>query len=146
MKLLVLSLIINFSTSFGQRVIDVDNGPIRIPNQAFYVTNGYPVSTAKYVRLTSGSPYFSETWMKSTVYITDSTAATNVIMRLDLLDGDLVFMNAKKEEMISVLPAFQVTMLDTITNKKYIFIRASDIAGALIKPGIVYSQAKNLRC
>jgi hypothetical protein len=130
MKILVfLSLMFYSGNCISQRVINVDDPPARLPNSAFYITGGHTVSTTKYIRVISGSPYFSETWMKGTVYLTDSTVARNVRVRLDLFDGSLLYINENNEEMISVLPVYQVSILDTVTNKKYIFIHSSTIAG-----------------
>jgi hypothetical protein len=120
-----------FSAGQGQNVIDVDkNPPARLSNQLFFVSGGQPFSTAKYVKLTSGSPYFSETWMKGTVFITDSTKARNVRMRLDLFDGSLIYLNDRSEEMISTLPVVQVSMTDTLTGNQYIFLHSSVVPGA----------------
>lgn len=130
MKILVfLSLMFYSGNCISQRVINVDDPPARLPNSAFYITGGHTVSTTKYIRVISGSPYFSETWMKGTVYLTDSTVARNVRVRLDLFDGSLLYINENNEEMISVLPVYQVSILDTVTNKKYIFIHSSTITG-----------------
>jgi hypothetical protein len=130
MKILVfLSLVFYSGNGIAQRVINVDDPPARLPNYSFYITGGHTVSTTKYIRVSSGSPYFSETWMKGTVYLTDSTVARNVRLRLDLLDGSLLYINENNEEMISVLPVYQVSITDTVANKKYIFIHSSTIAG-----------------
>jgi len=66
--------------------------------------------------------------MKGTVFITDSTGARNVRIRLDLLEGTLLYMNEKNQEMLSVSPVRQVTMTDTITGKKIYFIPSSAIS------------------
>lgn len=126
-KGMFLSLVIAFNTVFGQQVIDVDHGPEILPNQAFYNVSGLAVNPTRYIKVTSGSPYFSDTWMKGTVYITDSTGAENVRVRLDLLEGSLLYMNEKNEEMLSVTPVRQVTMTDTTTGKKYTFVPAYGI-------------------
>ena len=89
MKIVIfLSLTIAFNTGFGQQVIDVDHGPELLPNQAFYNVSGLAVNANRYIKITSGSPYFNEAWMKGTVFMTDSTGARNIRIRLDLLEGE----------------------------------------------------------
>jgi hypothetical protein len=134
MKITQLCLLVfTFCAGYGQNVIDVEKNSTRLSSQQFYVASGFPVSTAKYVKLTSGSPYFSETWMKGTVFITDSTVARNVRVRLDLLEGSLLYLDADNAELISVLPVVQVSMTDTLTGNKYVFINSSTIQGAAPK-------------
>jgi hypothetical protein len=126
-SLLFLPLLISLNTVFCQTVINVDKAPI---NQPFYLVRGNPVNIAKYVKITAGSPYFSEEWMKATVKITDTTLARNVMVRLDLLDGNLEFKNEKNEQMICTMPVSSVEIFDSITGKNYFFVPSSRIANS----------------
>lgn len=121
---------------FAQGLLN-DNEQLRIPTRIFYVSNATTVSGDKYAKLTSGSPYFSSTWMKGTVFLDDHRMASDVRMRLDLVDGSLIYKNDKNEDMISALPVVQVAMIDTTTGKQYIFIASSSIKGI---PGKTWYQ------
>lgn len=68
--------------------------------------------------------------MKGTVFLTDTTGARNVRMRLDLLDGSLIYLDDKEEEMILVQAALQVSMTDTTTGQKYVFIPSTALQGS----------------
>ena len=119
-----------FYSGYNQVVVDVDKTRIPVSNQVFYSAGGYPVSTAKYVRLVSGSPYFSETWMKGSILINDSTEYGNIRLRLDLLDGSLGYLNAKNEEMISFQTFKGISLVDTVNGGSYLFVHSSAIPGS----------------
>jgi hypothetical protein len=117
-----------FYSGYSQTVIDVDKNPVPLSNRLFYTTGGFPVSTAKYIRLVAGSPYFSETWMKGTIITRDSIQYSNIPLKLDLLEGSLVYLNNNNEEMISVVPAIKVSLNDTVNGKYYLFVHSSVIS------------------
>ncbi len=120
--LLFLLLIIECSAGVGQQVINVDNNDVRINYSASDILHGSPIGNAKYVRVTSGSPYFSEAWMIANIYITDATVAGRVRVKLNLLDGSFVYLDKNNEEMVSYQPVLKLTLIDTLASNKYVFI------------------------
>ncbi|NOT51653.1 MAG: hypothetical protein HOP10_10305 [Chitinophagaceae bacterium] len=114
-----------------QVVINVDNTRERLASRNVFNT-GFPVPNVKYVRLVSGSPYFSETWMKSEV-VNDTTIYNGPVVRLDLLEGTLVYLNDYGEELTSDQVFTAVSLTDTITSNNYLFVHSSYIAGTSAK-------------
>ena len=117
-----------FHTGFSQIVINVDNTTERLSYRPVF-NSGFPVPNAKYVRLVSGSPYFNGTWMKSEIMVNDSVVVTGPLLRLDMLDGTLIYINDKGEEMTSDQSFKAVSLTDTSNGKNYVFVHSSFIAG-----------------
>jgi hypothetical protein len=105
----------------GQQTVDVEKNAVSLSSRVFYTAGGHPVSAAKYVRLTGGSPYFSENWMKGAIIVSDSMEYSNLRLRLDLLDNTLLYLNDNNEEMVSVSPINKVSLRDTTTGANYLF-------------------------
>lgn len=129
MKHFILSAcILGVFSGYGQNVVDVDKNSVPLSNRVFYSTGGHPVSTAKYIKLTSGSPYFKEVWMKGAISTPDSAEYINLRLRLDLLENSLLYLNDKNEEMISVVPINKVSLRDTVTGANYLFVHLPEDA------------------
>ncbi|HSU28250.1 MAG TPA: hypothetical protein VLJ68_07710 [Chitinophagaceae bacterium] len=128
-KLQLFSIMLLSAPAFSQVVINVDDPANKLSNQLFYTVGKVPFSPAKYVRVVDGSPFFSETWMLGNIMTKDSTVYGDIRLRLDLMDGTLIYLNDKDEEMISVTPIIEVSLMDTITGKPYYFINNSSLVG-----------------
>ena len=114
-------LLLNSLLSFSQ-TIDVDKtvkNPSAINN---LFTAGTPYISAKFVRLVSGSPFFNEKMMRGILISRDNTEYRNIIIRLNLLESQVNFLNNKQEELIVGTPLREVTLMDTVNQKNYHFI------------------------
>ncbi|MFT3910739.1 MAG: hypothetical protein QM737_15080 [Ferruginibacter sp.] len=125
---LVLLVITYHSVSFSQQVINVDKSDININYSPSDMLHGHSMGNTHYVTVTSGSPYFSENWMVSDIYITDSMVARKVRVKLNLLNGSFLYMNNKNEELVSEQPVLKITMSDTLTKTNYSFLHFSGTA------------------
>jgi len=108
--------------SFSQ-TIDVDKTDKRsaaINN--LFTEAGTPYVEAKFVRLVSGTPFFNEKMMRGILISRDGTEYRNIIIRLNLMESQVNFLNSKQEELIVGTPLRQVTLLDTVNKKDYHFI------------------------
>jgi len=131
MKWLLLSLLMFIYTAgFSQATYFVDRVPKRIPTEIYDIPNRITLNIAKYTKVTTGSAYFNEEWMRAVVNITDTTIAKNVRVRLDLLDGSLEFQNDKGEELVAATPVYSVLLIDSATGQRYTFIPSSRITKA----------------
>ncbi|MET0392440.1 MAG: hypothetical protein ABW019_04830 [Chitinophagaceae bacterium] len=128
-KALFLACMFAAYSAFGQNVVDVDKNGVALSNRVFYSAGGHPVSAAKYVRLASGSPYFSEKWMKGAIGVDDSTKYADIRLRLDLVDNTVIYLNDKNEEMVSVATIRQIYLRDTTNGQSYLFTHSSAIPG-----------------
>lgn len=114
----------------GQTVVDVDKDNSPMSNRVMYTSGGHPVSTTKYVKITGGSPYLSETWMKGALITPDSIEFSNLRLRLDLLENTVIYLDENNQEMSSVAPISTVSLRDTLTGKVYLFEYSPYIKGA----------------
>ena len=127
---LLLFFFCMYITGSSQIVIDVDKTTERLSYKAFYSSSaGFPAANAKYVRLVSGSPYFSDTWMKGSILINDSIQFSDIRLRLDMLEGSLLYLDDKNTEMTSINPVKAVSLVDTIDRSSYLFVHSSFISG-----------------
>lgn len=109
-------------TGFTQNVVNVDKGTVPLSNRVFYTVAGQPFSSAKYTSVVAGSPFFKDQWMKAALaFDTVSYGGGNLRVKLDLVDNTIVYLNEHGQEMISVSEVNQVSLLDSITGKNYLF-------------------------
>lgn len=109
--------------SFSQ-TIDVDKPdarPVAIKN-LFTESGGTPFVEAKFVRFVSGSPFFIEKKMPGILITSDRTEYKNIIIRLNLMESQVNFLNSKQEELIVGVPLREVILWDTLNQKNYHFI------------------------
>jgi hypothetical protein len=119
--LLLISLL-----SFSQ-TIDVDKNDKRLAAISNLSTSGTPYINAKFVRVVSGSPFFNDQMMRGILISRDNTEYRNIIIRLNLLESQVNFLNNKQEELIVGTPLREVTLLDTVNQKNYHFIFSDHI-------------------
>ena len=114
--LLLISLL-----SFSQ-TIDVDKNDKRLAAISNLSASGTPYINAKFVRVVSGSPFFNDQMMRGILISRDNTEYRNIIIRLNLLESQVNFLNNKQEELIVGTPLREVTLMDTVNQKNYHFI------------------------
>jgi hypothetical protein len=108
---------------FGQRVIDVDKYEGSALN-FFKTVGGEPLMNAKFVRVVEGTPYFTERWMKGNVLIEESEYR-NILLRVNILETSLEFMDGKGEAMVCTMPIKQVILKDSVKGAQYHFVHSS---------------------
>jgi hypothetical protein len=104
----------------AQKTIDVSKNE-GIGANTFYSVGGAPFVNAKFVRLISGSPFFKEQWMKGSGTAANGTAYGGGLVKLNLYDNDVIFLNAAGIEMIATTPLKEIILTDTINNLSYHF-------------------------
>ena len=108
-------------TGYTQKTIDVGKEDVKISPGNFYTIGEQLVATAKYVKVVEGSPYFRETWMRGMVTLSKGSRYDSILLRLDLLDNSLQFINLDGKEMIVTSPVRAIILHDSVTGKKYEF-------------------------
>ncbi len=127
MKCLISCCLLSISLLSLSQTIDVDKsdkGSTVINN---LYTSGLPYVNAKFVRLVSGSPFFNEQMMRGILISRDNTEYRNIVIRLNLLESQVNFLNNKQEELIVGTPLREVTLIDTVNQKNYHFIFSEHI-------------------
>jgi hypothetical protein len=125
-RLISCCLLLTSLLSFSQ-TIDVDKNDKRLAAISNLSTSGTPYINAKFVRVVSGSPFFNEKMMRGILISKDGTEYRNIVIRLNLLESQVNFLNNKQEELIVGTPLREVSMLDTVNQKNYHFIFSDHI-------------------
>lgn len=125
MKQILTGFFLLFSlAASAQRVVNVDkaNG---VPVNSFYTIEGNPVSTVRFVRLTDGTPYFRDQWMRGQALSVKDVPYRNAQVKLDLLEGELHFLNSRNEELVCTIPLKELTLTDTVSGASFHFVNAA---------------------
>jgi len=129
-RIFLLLAIAGAYEAYGQGTTTVNYSAIPTSNRVIpTLARGLPINSLKYSGIT-GSPYFSETWMKGSLSSSDGTEYGTVLVRLDLLENSLIYLGANREELTPVIPVSKVSLRDTTTGKTYLFANSSSIAGS----------------
>jgi len=109
---------------------------VQVTSSLFYIVGGEPVSTAKYVRVVEGSPYFNESWMKGKVVMNRGARYDSILLRLDLLENALHYLAKDRQEMIATSPVKSIILSDSVSGKEYPFVNSLFLqATGTIQPG-----------
>lgn len=129
MKILLTSALAVLSFScMAQKVVDVDKSD-GVPINSFYTVNGTPVTNVRFVRLTDGTPYFRDSWMKGVAISTKDARYQNPQVKLDLLDNEVHFLVNRESELICTIPLKDITLTDTISGASYHFVWSPAVPG-----------------
>jgi hypothetical protein len=98
--ILLLSLFCASILIHAQRVIDVNSGEYSAA-QFFNSVGGEPVLGAKFVRLTEGSPFFSDEWKPAIIRLSQEALYRNKNVKLDIYNNNVHFLDDKGKEFLS---------------------------------------------
>jgi hypothetical protein len=129
MRKVLLTLVISLPLlAICQTVVDVDknDNPVAGTN-LFFTIGGVPFSSAKYIRVVEGTPYFSGEWMKGVVTLSKNGRTGSILVKLNLVDNALHYLDTKGDEMIVDAPVKQVVINDTLQQLVFTFRHASEI-------------------
>ena len=113
----------------AQKVIDIttsDETGIR-DYHGNSAVSGQLYTGIKYVRVTAGTPFFKEQFMKA--QLTDNGGGhyrCNAV-RINLMDNEINFLGADGKEMICSSPIHHVILLDSASGQKYYFVWGGDL-------------------
>jgi hypothetical protein len=119
---LILIFTLVAANVFSQRVVDVD----KLEGSALSFlksVGGEPISNTKFVRLVDGSPYFTDEWIKGSVFI-DESEYRNIHLRLNILETSLEFQDSKGEVMVCTQPVKRVVLKDSAHAASYSFVHS----------------------
>jgi len=108
----------------SQKTVNVDNMP-SITGGAInymYAVAGTPFVNTKFVRIIEGTPFFNEQMMKGAVILSEGKEYKNIMVRLNLLESQVNYLDDKQTEMIATTPVKEVVIWDTINNKDHRFV------------------------
>lgn len=108
-------------TAASQKTIDVDKESDRALNY-LYTVGGTPFITAKFARVVEGSPFFNEQMMRGAIILSEGREYKNILIRLNLLESQVNYLNEKEVELIASTPVREIVLWDTIYNEDHRFI------------------------
>lgn len=87
-----------------------------------YTVAGTPFVTAKFAKVVEGSPFFNEQMMRGAIILSGGKEYRNILIRLNLLESQVNYIDEKQIEMIATTPISEVVLWDTINNNHYRFV------------------------
>jgi DNA-binding PadR family transcriptional regulator len=111
-------------TTTSQTTVDVDKergvggGVLKY----VYTVAGTPFVTAKFSKVVEGSPFFNEQMMRGSIILSEGKEYRNILVRLNLLESQVNYIDEKQIEMIATTPISEVVLWDTINNNHHRFV------------------------
>lgn len=109
-------------SAISQKTVDVDKDVSPSAFNHMYTVAGTPFVMAKFARVVEGSPFFNEKMMKGAIIMSAGKEYKSRLVRLNLLETQVNYMNDENVEMIATSPIKEVVIWDTILGKDYRFI------------------------
>lgn len=108
----------------AQKVIDVTtaDGTGATDYNATSAVIGQLYTGIKYVRVTAGTPFFKEQFMKARLYDGAGGGYRSNAVRINLLDNEINFLAPDGREMIASSPVRRIILTDSATGSTYFFI------------------------
>jgi len=127
-------LLLNINV-LSQKIIDLDKetDPGANAMYHFYTVAGTPFVEAKFIRVVEGTPFFNDKVMKGAIILSEGREYRNMNIRLNLLDGQVNYIDSTGTEIIAMTPIKEVVLWDTINNTDFRFVN-SDYIKASTKP------------
>jgi hypothetical protein len=122
--IIALSLAFCVVIASAQQVVDVNNDNQTISfKEVLYNVGGQNV--VKYVDFKSGSPYFKEDWLPTSLILNNGKLYEGLQAKLDIMSGGLIYKNEKGEELLAQSPIKEIIF--TEGNDHFVFINSSTI-------------------
>lgn len=112
------------TSSPAQRVIDVGtaDGLGATDYNANSAVLGQLYTGLKFVRVTAGTPFFKEQFMKAVLFDDGGGRYRCNAVRINLLDNEINFLGADGREMIASSPVRRIILTDSTSGANYYFI------------------------
>jgi hypothetical protein len=117
-------------TGRSQQVVDVNSSNFSLANPnsvSFDNVSGLIYNPIKFVKVTAGTPFFKEEWMKARLFTDNGESYASHAVRLNLFDNDVNFLDARGTEMIASTPVKKIQLTDTTTGTQYLFVQGDQI-------------------
>jgi hypothetical protein len=130
--ILTFCLLFLFGAGYAQRVVNVDaaDGINASDKNAMAAVSGQVYTGIKYVRITAGTPFFKEKFMKASLFDDNHGRYHCDAARLNLLDNEINFLGADGKEMTAASPITNIVFIDSITKVQYLFTLGRELGVA----------------
>jgi hypothetical protein len=130
--LILIAIVLSGALARAQQVVDLNKTDYKLTGEGMAVTsvNGLIYSPVKFVKVTAGTPFFKEQWMKGTLVAEGGQAYKNLELRLNVMDNEVNYKDAKGQEMITSSPIKYVILTDSSIGEKYEFALGDQMKNA----------------
>jgi hypothetical protein len=118
------------STGRSQQVVNVNSDNFSFTNRNNTDISGMVHQPVKFVKITAGTPFFNDQWMKARLFDGDGGSYASHSVRLNLLDNDVSFLDPDGTEMVTTIPVKKIQLTDTTTGTQYLFVLGDQIPEA----------------
>lgn len=118
-----------YLSATSQKTVDVDKAPSvsGAATNYIYTVGGTPFLNTKFSRVVEGTPFFNEQMMKGAVILSEGKEYKEIMIRLNLLESQVNYLDSEQIEMIATTPIKEVVLWDTIRRKDHRFIGSNYI-------------------
>lgn len=126
--LILLPIVLSGSLAHAQRVVDLTNDDYKVTayGTASTAVNGMIYSPVKFVKVTDGTPFFRQEWMKGSVIVDGGRMYSDLELRLNLVDNEVNYKDSTGQEMVAASPLSYVALTD-LKGTKYEFVKGSQL-------------------
>jgi hypothetical protein len=117
-------------TTRSQQVVNVNSDNFSFTNRNNTDISGMVHQPIKFVKITAGTPFFNDQWMKARLFDGNGESYASHSVRLNLLDNDVSFLDADGTEMVCTIPVKKILLTDTTTGTQYLFVLGDQIPDA----------------
>ncbi|HVG42509.1 MAG TPA: hypothetical protein VM888_12920 [Chitinophagaceae bacterium] len=138
-SLITTALLFSAMLCTAQRVIDVSKDEVNL-NNYLQTAGSEPPGYTKFVSLKEGTPYFTDRWLKSSIVISDGTTFKNVPAKLNLMQDQIHYLDAKGNEMIMTSPIKEIIIANDTKDSLFRFIPSAGVAPTAKKGWYLWQQ------
>jgi hypothetical protein len=125
-----LAIILAFSvqsafTASAQQRTDVNSVDNLAGQGLYYAINGEPFVGSKFSKVVEGSPFFKDEWMKGSVTLQQGKQYHNLSLKVNLLEGSVIFLNDKNVEIEITTPIREVILTDIMNGNVFRFVHST---------------------
>jgi hypothetical protein len=115
-----------------QQVVDVGSNDFDATNHRGVVNNvmGQLYQPTKYVKVTAGSPFFKDQYMKARLIDANGDSYASNAVRLNLLENQINFLDAEGTERVTTTPMKAVLFTDSVSGNPFMFVLGEDLPKA----------------
>jgi hypothetical protein len=136
--MIALALVLCGLSGRTQQIVDVSTNAFDATIHSDVVSNvmGQIYQPTKYVKVTSGSPFFKDQYMKARLIDDKGDSYASNAVRLNLVDNQINFLDADGTERVTITLIKAVRFTDSVSGSQYMFVLGEDV------PKAEKSQAK----
>jgi len=130
--LIASALFLSCLSGKTQQVVDVGTNDFDATNHRGVVNNvmGQLYQPTKYVKVTAGSPFFKDQYLKARLIDDKGDSYASNSVRLNLLDNQINFLDAEGTERVTTTPMKAVMLTDSASGAQFMFVLGEDLPKA----------------